>query len=110
MSGHELFQTVIGYWSQDFPLHDSSFDPDTGSFFCPSLSSAWNMAEEKTQNESEDLLVWIFYQNLHTISKQKYLDGLAHSHLSDLKESAILDQFRLAIRFDGYENLGMDII
>jgi hypothetical protein len=103
----ELYQSVMRYWPSEFNLQGSSLDEESDSFISPALSSAWHDAEKRGQGEAENLLIWVFYQNLHAIAMEKYRKGLLLMQLDDLHEHSVMDQFRLAIKSDGYENLGL---
>lgn len=65
MKFNDLFQKTIKYFPSEIDISEGKIIEETGGFRSESLFKARKLAESRSENEWEDLLIWNIYQMLH---------------------------------------------
>jgi len=99
-----IYNKTIKYFPEIIDVSDGIFYPDSDGFLSKNLSTIWNEAEEKAETEWEALMVWILYQNIHTIAKLKAKSSGIVA-IGDINTENVETDYFEALKEEGYEKM-----
>lgn len=107
MKFNDLYLKTILYFPIEIDISDGKYIEDTDGFYFGSLSNAWNMAETRTQNKWQDLLIWTIFGYLHkkaiSLFNSKKSDIMNLLTVIDMEE--LEKNFLIDLQEEGYEDM-----
>ncbi|NGN99366.1 hypothetical protein G5S52_17440 [Grimontia sp. S25] len=95
MKFSRIYKETRLIWKRSIDISDGElFEDDSGMF--PSLSSAWNEAEEQTQNWSEwhQLMVWCVFCGYHKLARVAFENGKTSISFDDIDKNYVQSRYK----------------
>jgi hypothetical protein len=102
----EIFTRTKTYWPDKINISDGVIIEEIHGFNSKNLTKSWDLAEQHSKGEWEDLMVWIIYKILHEKSVLLFNKGdytLIIDDALDLTQVEAL--FSQELKGEGYESM-----
>ena len=106
----KLFDDSLSLWQNEIDISDATNIGESG-FMSNNLAKAWDLAEQKAiGNEWNELCVWVAYQMIHKIAKERFYSKKFKVYPKRLDLNTFTDKLLDALRQNGYEVMLADYL